>query len=106
MATAKKSTQRTTASGRSAASSRRTSARPAAKPQAKPTEHFLVRMYKNPAGKGLLILAAVLIVIGIDFLLTLNHFERFFIVLGIEWIIATLVGWVLFVFRDRLKNGN
>lgn len=102
LATAKKSPRRTSTTGRSAASTKRASSRAPAKPPVS----FIVRMYRNPAGKVLLILAAIILIIGIDFLVTLNHFERFFIVLGIEWIIATLVGWILFVFRDRIKNGN
>ena len=63
-------------------------------------------MYRNPIGKVFLIIASVLIVVGLDFLITLNHFDLFFIVLGIEWIIATLLGWIYYVFRDRLKNGS
>lgn len=67
---------------------------------------MILRMYRNPIGKVFLVLAVAVVIIGIDFLVTLNHFERFFIVIGIEWIIVTLVGWVLFVFRERLKSGN
>jgi len=102
LATARKSTRNTAAKSRSGVSSRRTSARS----PLKPAEHMILRMYRNPIGKVFLVLAVAVVIIGIDFLVTLNHFERFFIVIGIEWIIVTLVGWVLFVFRERLKSGN
>ncbi|NLW89620.1 MAG: hypothetical protein GXY43_07900 [Clostridiaceae bacterium] len=60
-------------------------------------------MYRHPVGKTILIILAVIVVFGLNLLITLNHFERFFILLGVEWIVATLVGWIMFVFKDKLK---
>ncbi len=102
MATAKRTTHKSGTTGRSPASAKRTAVRN----PSKPAGSFIIRMYRNPIGKVFLIIASVLIVVGLDFLITLNHFDLFFIVLGIEWIIATLLGWIYYVFRDRLKNGS
>jgi len=63
----------------------------------------ITRMYRHPVGKTILIILAVIVVFGLNLLITLNHFERFFILLGVEWIVATLVGWIMFVFKDKLK---
>jgi hypothetical protein len=63
-------------------------------------------MAKNPAGKALLYILGVLALVGLDILLTLNNFDRFYVLLGIELILAILVGWVIFVLKDRIKDRN
>lgn len=61
---------------------------------------------ESPAGRFLLILAAVIGILGLDFLISLNQFDRFFLCLGIELIAAVLIGWVLFVLRGRIDEDN
>jgi hypothetical protein len=61
---------------------------------------------KNPAGKALLYVLGVLVIVGLDILLTLNNFDRFFVLLGIELILSVLIGWVIFVIKDRIKDRN
>ena len=102
MATTKKTTRRKPVS-RSTATTRKRTAPRAASPS---TDSFFVRMYRHPFGKAVLFLACVIVVISLNLLVTLNHFELFFILLGIEWSAATLSGWILFVFKEKLKNGN
>jgi hypothetical protein len=48
----------------------------------------------------------VLLIVGLDILLTLNNFDRFFVLLGIELILSVLIGWVIFVIKDRIKDRN
>jgi hypothetical protein len=61
---------------------------------------------KHSAGKFLLIILGILCIIGLNFLFTLNNFEHYFILLGIELILAILTTWIAFVIIDRKKNRN
>ena len=61
---------------------------------------------ESPAGRFLLILVAVICILGLDFLVSLNQFDRFFLLLGIELIAAVLIGWILFVLRGRIDEDN
>jgi hypothetical protein len=67
---------------------------------------FFLKFAKNPAGKALLYVLGVLVIVGLDILLTLNNFDRFFVLLGIELILSVLIGWVIFVIKDRIKDRN
>ncbi|MBN1891511.1 MAG: hypothetical protein JW780_01925 [Clostridiales bacterium] len=102
MATAKKPTRKTTTTRRKSSSSKSAGQKSAGKSAGS----LITRLYRHPIGRIALIIVAVILLIGLNFLLTLNHFERFFILLGIEWIAANLIGWLFFVFRDRLKSRN
>jgi len=55
----------------------------------------------SSAGRFLLILVAVICILGLDFLFSLNKFGLFFLFLGIELIAAVLIGWIRFVLRGR-----
>lgn len=56
---------------------------------------------ENPLGRFLLLLLAVVLLIGIDFLISFNSMDRFFIAVGIEFILLVLIGWVRFVLRGK-----
>ncbi|MBR5973860.1 MAG: hypothetical protein IK020_01620 [Clostridiales bacterium] len=57
-------------------------------------------------GKALYLLLGILVLIGLDFLIAMNHYDRFFTVLGIEIIVAMITGWIVFLFLDRRKQRN
>ena len=55
-------------------------------------------------GKALYLLLGILVLIGLDFLIAMNHYDLFFTVLGIEIIAAMLIGWIVFIILDRMKQ--
>ncbi|MBO4649818.1 MAG: hypothetical protein J5653_01360 [Clostridiales bacterium] len=55
-------------------------------------------------GKALYLLLGILVLIGLDFLIAMNHYDLFFTVLGIEIIAAMLIGWIVFIVLDRMKQ--
>jgi hypothetical protein len=93
-ATTKKSGTSSAARTAGGSTVKRTRAKPAAK------KTSIIQMLRgNPIGKFVLILLATAIVLGIDFLLSFNLMDRFFLILGIELILVVLIGWVRFVIR-------
>lgn len=104
LAPTKKTTRKSISSNR-----RPSSSRPASHRSAKNTPSFASFFFKlanNPAGKALLYVLGVLAIVGLDILLTLNNFDRFFVLLGIELILSVLIGWVIFVLKDRIRDRN
>ena len=55
-------------------------------------------------GKALYLLLAILVLIGLDLLIAMNHYHLFFTVLGVEIIAAMLIGWIAFIIIDRMKQ--
>ncbi len=108
MAQKKKSTAKRPASG----SGRPTKA-PASSRSAKSSRNLPPEPEKEPLwsviwaypwGKALYLLLGILVLIGLDFLIAMNHYDRFFTVLGIEIIVAMISGWIIFLFLDRKKQ--
>ena len=60
----------------------------------------------SSAGQFLIIITGTICVIGLDFLISLNQFDRFFVLLGVELIVVVLIGWIRFVFHGRNNNSN
>jgi len=52
-------------------------------------------------GRILIIIGIFLVVIGLNFLLSFNSMDKFFIAIGIEFILLVLIGWIRFVIRGR-----
>lgn len=104
LATAKRPPSKSGSSNRKPSSSRSASHRPTT--PAPSLSSFFMKFAKNPAGKALLYILGVLAIFGLDILLTLNNYDRFFVLLGIELILSVLVGWIIFVFKDRIKDRN
>ncbi len=72
--------------------------RPRTKTAAKKTS--VIQMLRgNAIGKFVLILLATALLLGIDFLVSFNLMDRFFLILGIELILVVLIGWIRFVIR-------
>ena len=73
---------------------KRTRTKPAAK------KSSIIQMLRgNALGKFVLSLLATALVLGIDFLVSFNLMDRFFLILGIELILVVLIGWIRFVIR-------
>ena len=60
----------------------------------------------NPLGRVLLISLAAAVIIGINFLISFNLMDRFFIAIGIEFILLVLIGWVRFVLRGKAEEDS
>ena len=50
------------------------------------------------------IVDSILLLIGIDLLFSMDHYDRFFMILGIEIIAAMLIGWLVYFLIDRKKQ--
>jgi len=96
------STQRRSPSGKASSTS---SPRSRSRKNVKKTPIITV-LKDSSAGRFLLGTVAVICVLGVDFLVSLNQFDRFFMLLGIELIAAVLIGWIRFVLRGRNDEDN
>lgn len=66
-------------------------------------ESVFVLLAKSKAGRLLYGFIAFLVIIGFDFLVSMNHYGRFFVALGFEIIFFMIVGWLYFVLHSRKK---
>gem|GEM_PF-1490999 len=58
------------------------------------------------AGKILLTAILLSILFGLNLLFSMNRFDRFFTLLGVELVIGILIFWVVYLFREHKKNDN
>ena len=54
-------------------------------------------------GKALYLLLGIAVLIGLDFLISMNNYDKFFVTLGIELIAAMVIGWIVYLFVERRK---
>ena len=110
MAQQRKTTSTNRSNQRSGSSSKKA---PASSRSSKNTQKNVVYEEKEPLysviwsyswGKALYLLLGILVLIGLDFLIAMNHYDLFFTVLGIEIIAAMLIGWIVFIILDRMKQ--
>ena len=110
MAQQRKTTSANRSNQRSGSSSKKA---PASSRSSKNTQRNVVYEEKEPLysviwsyswGKALYLLLGILVLIGLDFLIAMNHYDLFFTVLGIEIIAAMLIGWIVFIILDRMKQ--
>lgn len=110
MAQQRKMTSANRSNQRSGSSSKKA---PASSRSSKNTQKNVVYEEKEPLysviwsyswGKALYLLLGILVLIGLDFLIAMNHYDLFFTVLGIEIIAAMLIGWIVFIILDRMKQ--
>ena len=71
-----------------------------------PKPPLLTVLKDSSGGRFVLILVTVVCILGLDFLISLNQFDRFFLFLGIELIAAVLICWIRFVLRGRNDEDN
>ncbi|MCR5058509.1 MAG: hypothetical protein K6A81_07840 [Clostridiales bacterium] len=110
MAQQRKTTSANRSNQRSGSSSKKA---PASSRSSKNAQKNVVYEEKEPLysviwsyswGKALYLLLGILVLIGLDFLIAMNHYDLFFTVLGIEIIAAMLIGWIVFIILDRMKQ--
>jgi len=74
--------------------------------KAVPKPPLLTVLKDSSGGRFVLLLISVVCILGLDFLISLNQFDRFFLFLGIELIAAVLIGWIRFVLRGKNDEDN
>lgn len=62
---------------------------------------FFSILAESRLGRFLLALFVTFILLGVNFLLSVNQFDRFFTLVGIELIIVVLLAWIRFVIRGQ-----
>lgn len=67
------------------------------------TAGFFRYLRAHRIGRVLLAILVAGLLIGLDFLISLNRFDRFFLFLGIELLILILIGWIRFVVKGRIE---
>ena len=106
-----KSTSRSTKAASSKKPARTTTQRSSARRTAPPVQvesgvsSLFSKFASSKAAKPLIFIAAVILITGIDLLVSWNKYEMFFKILGIEILIAVVV-WVILtlVFSGRTKK--
>ncbi len=109
MASANKKSGNSTANRAAGTRRRTTSGASGSRPHSRKTVKktpLLTVLKDSPPGRFLLLFIAVVSVLGLDFLFSLNKFDRFFLLLGIELIAAVLIGWIRFVLRGRIDDND
>ena len=95
------SSRKNTRSASSRSSSRRTSA-PVQAPQ-NPDSAFK-RLASSKAAMPLIFIASVILIVGIDLLISWNQYSLFFKILGVEILIAVIVWTVMTLVFSRKKQ--
>lgn len=65
---------------------------------------ILSSLRDHAVGRFFLLAFSVVCVVLLDFLISANRFDRFFLFLGIELILAVLFCWIRFVFRRNIDD--
>ena len=94
-------TRSTAKTGASQIGNRRGSKKAAPPPERSLLSAIIMAMRGNAIGRAVLYCLLILLLIGINLLLSLNIFDRFFLFLGIEIILVTIAIWLYFVLRTR-----
>ena len=68
------------------------------------SESIFALIWSSPWGKMLYALLGILLLIAIDFLVSMNHYDKFFTILGVEIVAAMILGWIIFLIVERRKN--
>jgi len=98
-------TRRSTSSGRKPASSRSRSSRSMPVQKKSLLEKFLSSSLMGKMAMPLIFIAAILVIVGIDLLLSWNDFSGFFKILGIELLVAVVV-WILKLVFSKPKTSD
>ena len=108
MAQKKTTSNSKSTSTRSSGSSKKTtvSSRASSKnlPPEPEKEPILSVIWSYSWGKILYLIVGILLLVGIDLLFSMDNYDRFFIILGIEIIASMLIGWLVYFLLDRKKQ--
>jgi len=85
-----------------APSKRRTPAPVSEEPDDSPS--ILSVLWASHWGKLLYALLGTLLLIAIDFLVSMNHYDSFFTILGVEIVIVMVIGWIVFLVFGRKQH--
>jgi len=70
-----------------------------------PVENSFLRFLKDTTlGRFVLGVSVFFLLVGIDLLFSLNNFDKFFLLFGIELTVFVLLCWVIFVIRNKKKQ--
>ena len=71
---------------------------------AAPKGSFFQFLIETTFGRFLLGFAILLLLVGLNLLFSLNSFDRFFLLVGIELTVFVLLIWIIFLIRNRKKQ--
>jgi hypothetical protein len=103
------STRRPSTSGRKPANGRQATRPGRSAPQVQQQPGILERVVSSPImgrlAAPLIVIAGILVLVGIDLLISWNDFSRFFKILGIELLVAVIV-WILKLVFAKSKSSE
>ncbi|MBO4681183.1 MAG: hypothetical protein J5623_04710 [Clostridiales bacterium] len=103
------STRRPSSSGRKPANGRQATRSGRSAPQVQQQPGILERVVSSPImgrlAAPLIVIAGILVLVGIDLLISWNDFSRFFKILGIELLVAVIV-WILKLVFAKSKSSE
>ena len=103
------STRRPSTSGRKPANGRQATRSGRSAPQVQQQPGILERVVSSPImgrlAAPLIVIAGILVLVGIDLLISWNDFSRFFKILGIELLVAVIV-WILKLVFAKSKSSE
>jgi hypothetical protein len=69
-------------------------------------ESILALIWSNHWGRMLYALIGIMIIIALDFLISMNHYDLFFTILGVEIVVGMVIGWIVYLVVSRRKNAS
>lgn len=63
-------------------------------------------IWSNHWGRMLYALIGIMIIIALDFLISMNHYDLFFTILGVEIVVGMVIGWIVYLVVSRRKNAS
>ena len=91
-----------TARGASASSRGKKTVHPA--PVEDDAPSIFSRLWESHWGKLLYGIVILFLIIGLDLLISWNKYDLFYTILGIEIVVAMLVGWIVYLILERRKQ--
>lgn len=70
----------------------------------KQQQSFFTILKETPAGMALIYAIGVVLFLTLDLLLSLNSFDTFFLLLGIELVVFLCIRWLLFALKNKKKS--
>ena len=71
----------------------------------KQQKSIIYTLRQTPAGMVLIYIISMILLIALNLLLSLNSFDTFFLMLGIELVVFLCIRWLLFALKNKKKKG-